>query len=353
MADIKQRGDWVVFKQQRPTHWSKDGSMDHWLGKRVQVTGTYVWGGGNNGRFWFEGGPTDKEFLFSDINPYGSGDYAAVTSFKPYELPIDDIKAALVAKSCTPKKWEPAVGALAQLIVPVKVFRDFGNGTYDVHTDDGNCLMVSKLALHKAFIDNFNQDYIMKAQRDAVIAVAKRLCKANNTVTTLEIKVELRRDYPYYFWTQQAVSDYMSQLAGDGIFTYTDNGTFRTYSVASPAQVAQTAGPVSKQIAAKTTTTSSSAGIAKVSGTLATAPKRGRGRPRKNQNTAFTQTAINRSLAMSYAIASGFESFTFGNKTVTRADIRAQKKSPAGYLSNTKLNKLDAITVNGKTYQVK
>jgi hypothetical protein len=255
--------------------------------------------------------------------------------FRPYMLPMEDIKKAL-EPIIPPKPWEPKVLQQATLIVPVFVFRDLGDGFMDVYDDSGTIVKVSKQALTKPFFKQ-TDEFIMKAMKDAVLAVAKRLAKGNNTVTTLEIKTELRRDYPYYFWTQQVVSDFMSQFAGDGIFTYTDNGTFRTYSVASASQVAQTAGPVSKQ----------------VTKTLATAPKRGRGRPRKNQNTAFVQTTINRSLAHSYAGDPNFESFDFGGKVITRAYIRAQKKSPLGYLSKNKLNKLDAITVNGKTYQVK
>jgi len=349
MADIKQKGEWVVFKSTRPSHWSKDGSMDQWLSKRVQIKSTYPWGNGKDGRFWFEGGPVDKEFLFSDINPYGAGDYAAK---KPYMLPIDDIFKALNPPP-PPPKWKPVVGELAQLIMPVKVFKDFEDGFFDVHDDQGNCIKISKHTLHKPFTHYF-KDNAMKAMKDAVLAVAKGLCKANNTVTTLEIKLELRRDYPYYFWTQQAVSDYMSQLAGDGIFTYADNGTYRTYSLATPAQVAQTAGPVSKSISNQQTVISSGSGIAKVAGTQPTqAPKRGRGRPRKNQNTSFTQTAINRSLAYSYVSDPNFESVSISGKLVTRSDIRAQKKSPLGYLSAAKLAKVDSITVSGKTYQVK
>ncbi len=241
-----------------------------------------------------------------------------------------------------PPKWEPKVGELAQLIVPVMVFRDFGNDMFDVHDDEGTCINVSTKALHKPFIHSLNAVSIMTQQKDAVLAVAKRLAKANNTVTTLEIKTELRRDYPYYYWTQQAVSDYMAQFAGDGIFTYTDNGTYRIYSLASPTSVAATAGPVSTKVSSKLI------GISKVAGKVASktpapAVKRGRGRPRKN-----TGLAIARGTILMYDV----DSLVVDGKTVTKADIRAQKKSLAGYLTASKLAKVTAITVKGVTHPV-
>jgi hypothetical protein len=69
----------------------------------------------------------------------------------------------------------------------------------------------------------------LKAQ--AVQDTTKRLLKANNTVTTLEVKTELRVQYPDFFWTQADVSQYMDTLSTSGMLSYTDNGTYRTYSI--------------------------------------------------------------------------------------------------------------------------
>lgn len=66
--------------------------------------------------------------------------------------------------------------------------------------------------------------------KDAAFAVADRLLKANNTVTTLEVKVELRKTDPEFFWDQPTVSKLMDEFAQEGKFTYTDNGTYRIYS---------------------------------------------------------------------------------------------------------------------------
>jgi len=63
-----------------------------------------------------------------------------------------------------------------------------------------------------------------------ILHVALELCKVTNNVTTLEIKQELIQRFPKTFWKQQDISDAMVEFAQEGKFTYTDNGTFRTYS---------------------------------------------------------------------------------------------------------------------------
>lgn len=73
-------------------------------------------------------------------------------------------------------------------------------------------------------------------QLDAIITVevmnvAKELAKANNTFTTLEVKNELIKRVPQIRWTQYMVSTKMNDFANMHLFTYTDNGTFRTYSL--------------------------------------------------------------------------------------------------------------------------
>lgn len=65
---------------------------------------------------------------------------------------------------------------------------------------------------------------------EKILSVAKKLCKANNTVTTLEIKTELRKRYPNNRWEQATISSTMIDANSNGKFDYSDNGTFRTYS---------------------------------------------------------------------------------------------------------------------------
>lgn len=100
---------------------------------------------------------------------------------------------------------------------------------------------------------------IMQVQVDLkslVETVANDLLKANNTVTTLEVKTELRNKYKEFYWTQKIVSDYMDELFKEGKFTFKDGGAFRVYSsvknqvkfVAVPvAPVAQKPGKLSRK----------------------------------------------------------------------------------------------------------
>lgn len=64
-----------------------------------------------------------------------------------------------------------------------------------------------------------------------ITGTAVRLLQANNTVTTLEVKNQLRVDFPNEKWLQKEVSDQMASLARSGNLTFEDNGTFRTYSL--------------------------------------------------------------------------------------------------------------------------
>lgn len=67
--------------------------------------------------------------------------------------------------------------------------------------------------------------------RTAVENTTNKLLKANNTVTTLEIKVELRKMYPNTRYNQDLISDTMKQLSQENKYTYIDNGTYRIYSL--------------------------------------------------------------------------------------------------------------------------
>lgn len=72
-----------------------------------------------------------------------------------------------------------------------------------------------------------NMNQLMKA---AALKAAKELAIANNTFSTLELKLKLRKDEPSYYWIQTNVSAIMDEFAKNGLFTYTDNGTHRVYS---------------------------------------------------------------------------------------------------------------------------
>ena len=205
-----------------------------------------------------------------------------------------------------------------------KIFRDLGNGQFDVCDTHGNCLQVSE---NEILISQLNNGNTMKAMKDAVYTTAKQLLKANNTVTTLEVKNELRRDYPYYFWTQDVVSKFMAQLAGDGVLNYKDNGTYRIYSLANTTPA--------KSIPASP--------IVKVQ-----SRRKKKKKPSKN-GVIFRSSVAN----FVDGASNSFEAVTLSSgKTVDRNTIRNQKKSLLGYIL-PKSHNVVSITAAGKTYLVK
>lgn len=103
--------------------------------------------------------------------------------------------------------------------LPIKVQWD--NGEYNLYN-------VEDLKLFKT--KEMTGTLTSKMMKDAVQNTAKKLLKANNTVTTLEIKAELRIKYPHFYWTQSSVSSIMDELYHDGLFSFKDNGIYRTYS---------------------------------------------------------------------------------------------------------------------------
>lgn len=222
------------------------------------------------------------------------------------------------------------VGELWAIVMPVKVFREFKDGTVDVCDEDGNCF--------KTIVENLTNkiDNNMKAMKDACLTVAKDLLKANNKVTTLEVKVQARRDYPYFFWDQKTVSSFMDQFAGDGIMTYTDNGTYRTYSLLNPPITVPSvsAKPLTKTVVA------------------------GKGTANTVSTTGLTVSKVQKTKIDLWKLQQligqpKFAGLTLANGTVvTRQDIKNQKKSPLGY-ANPKLGKIKSVVVGTTQYNVK
>jgi len=221
------------------------------------------------------------------------------------------------------------IGGIVMVIKRFKVFKDYGD-FIDVCDEDGNCLKVPKKI---AFPEDYKNELIMKAMKDAVLKVAQDLAVAKNTVTTLEIKVILRRDYPYYFWTQDIVSKFMDQLAGDGIFTYTDNGTFRIYSLVNAVKPAVPTTVLTKTVTASPANTVS---VASVAGGIAKVSKK----------------KIGWAQVLNLAANPNFKAVTLANGTVVdRVAIKSQKKSTLGYIS-PKQGRIASIVVGNTQYNV-
>lgn len=94
-------------------------------------------------------------------------------------------------------------------------------------------------------------------------AAVTALLKANNTVSTLEVKTKLRADYPSYSWYQSDISRAMQYLYDNGTLTYKDNGTFRTYSAVKSSATTTT----TTKVAAKKTATKKAASTTATTGT--------------------------------------------------------------------------------------
>jgi 2',3'-cyclic-nucleotide 2'-phosphodiesterase (5'-nucleotidase family) len=81
--------------------------------------------------------------------------------------------------------------------------------------------------------------------------VINSLLKVNNTVTTLEVKTELRRNYPRQKWDQKLVSDIMDQMFNDKTLSFNSNGTYRVYSSVKPSISSPTVKQVVKTLTTK------------------------------------------------------------------------------------------------------
>lgn len=62
-----------------------------------------------------------------------------------------------------------------------------------------------------------------------VLDTMLEMLKPNNTLTTLELKLELKNKG--ISLNQETISKFMSVKADEGLLSYTDNGTYRTYSL--------------------------------------------------------------------------------------------------------------------------
>lgn len=96
----------------------------------------------------------------------------------------------------------------------------------------------------------------MNNTEKAIYKMALVLLAANNTVTTLEIKNALRKAN-LGSWYQKDISDVMDKLAQAGTFSYTDNGTYRTYSNTNTMTTNTTSSTTTKATKTPTTTKTS------------------------------------------------------------------------------------------------
>lgn len=127
------------------------------------------------------------------------------------------------------------------LVKVMKVSIDTEGGeAADCCDNMGNCWWIDERDMK---LVNLKSNNTMQVKKQAVLDTANKLLKAQNTVTTLEIKTQLIIDHPEFFWKQDFISQEMDALYHQGLFTYSDNGTFRTYS-AYPSPLIVSSGAV-------------------------------------------------------------------------------------------------------------
>lgn len=221
----------------------------------------------------------------------------------------------------------------------VKIFRSLPPAWYDCCDDNGDCCLISKSEIQLYTINKTN----MKAMKNAVLTVAKQLVQANNTVTTLEIKLQLRRDYPYFYWDQSTVSAYMDGFAGDGIFSYVDSTTIpihRIYSIVKPLNkvVSYSPMPIGYKLTKTTnkaaTVTIRAAGLAKPTKKLLNTIKRAN----------LVDFVINNKSKVQGV-------YTVTGMLVDIPTIKSQKKSLIGYV-NMKKHTLKGLCVKGNDIMI-
>lgn len=170
-------GDKITFGYNRPMKWSKDGSMDKYLGQTVTIEGIY-----------FNGNKGDGIFKFDD---YGS-------RFKQFWL-----------------------HEIEESNITILKFEELEPETQE-HVKQTNINMNSQ------------------QRKQAIHDTANALCNAQNQFTNLELKNELRKKFPNEIWNQMDISIEMMDLAdNDGHFDYTHNGTYRVYTATPSLQGSQ------------------------------------------------------------------------------------------------------------------
>lgn len=191
---------------------------------------------------------------------------------------------------------------------------------------------------------------------------ANALLKANNTVTTLEIKNALRKQQPHIHWIQNTkngvtgVSEWMIELEQEGNFSYKDLGTYRMYSAIGGAS------KVVKKVAHA---------VKSALPTALTATKRPVGRPRKTSTITpsdavkliasaggrfftveFTEKGDGSHRKMNCVLYPG-QTLVPGMKNVKVRETTKAKYTPADAIRSFDPKTLTSIKVLGNSYKVK
>jgi hypothetical protein len=194
-----------------------------------------------------------------------------------------------------------------------------------------------------------------QTMKDAVLTTAKALLVANNTITTLEIKLQLIKDFPYFYWKQVTVSELVDELVTEGKLTVVDdNGTYRTY--ADPTQPARTGNIATGNSTGKVTVTTK-----KVASTPTIKAPKGKTISatkavelmKNNKGRFFTVTFTKKDQSQRTLNGQWVkDQKTNAKGYVLVKDAAKMKKTPTDCIRNVNLQTLHSISINGSTYRV-
>lgn len=194
---------------------------------------------------------------------------------------------------------------------------------------------------------------IHSLKRMVIVNIMTDLLTANNTVTTLEIKTEARTLYPDFYWDQATVSKVLDELASKGALTYTDNGTFRTYSEVVTKRFVNTT-PTTPKKAVKTTTKRSNNKIltAKVNGTITRTKAL---KLIENNKGHFFSVVFDKKSGEERVMNAQYLSDQSDSSLgyVKVKETGKMRTDPKKAIRNINLQTLKKISIAGKTYNVK
>lgn len=183
-----------------------------------------------------------------------------------------------------------------------------------------------------------------------VLAAAQKLLGANNTVTTLEIKTELRKTHSQFYWTQDVVSKCMDDFSSQGAFSYTDNGTFRTYSDPTKKPAARVAKPKPTKAAAKSVAKSTRKWAATKSMSRSKAEKRMCNNKGHFFTVVFTKLTDGTERTMNCQYLPGQTTGTGYIKVKEASLVRAKDPNP---IRQFDLSTVKFLSIGGETYKIR
>lgn len=194
---------------------------------------------------------------------------------------------------------------------------------------------------------SINKMSIKTVMQSEVLRVAKELAVANNRFTTLELKKELIKQVPEVRWTQQYVSDTMIGFEKDGKFTFTDNGTFRTYSLVKSLTTTVKASPsITVSVSTPKAVSAAKKGLTKIKRTKALDMM-------KESHKAFITVEFIKQDGTLRKLNGQFAGMSPNGGNLVLFHEASKLKSGVNPIRNVNLDTLQTLSMKGTKYAVK